>query len=291
MSLAMLFTACGDTGADADAYGNFESAETLISAKGSGELRSFDVEEGMLLEVGDVVGAIDTALLGSLAAEVAANREAMASKARDLVARIAVQDARLADLQREEARMVKLVEGKAATPKQLDDLRGSIVIQKKQVAALEAQDPGIVSQIRAFDARMAYLRQQLEDLRIVNPVRGTVVSKLAEPHELATLGRPLYRIARMDTLELRAYITGARLASLRMGAQVDVGIDRGDSGLVRIPGRVSWISTEAEFTPRTIQTREERVDMVYAFKVRVPNAQGLLKSGMPGEVFLDPAER
>ena len=95
----------------------------------------------------------------------------------------------------------------------------------------------------------------------------------------------------MDTLELRAYITGARLASLRMGAQVDVGIDRGDSGLVRIPGRVSWISTEAEFTPRTIQTREERVDMVYAFKVRVPNAQGLLKSGMPGEVFLDPAER
>ncbi|MEO8590622.1 MAG: hypothetical protein ABI432_14705, partial [Flavobacteriales bacterium] len=150
--LVALATACSQRDGDADAYGNFEAVETLVSAKGSGELVDFRVEEGMTLKAGQEVGVIDTIMLALQGAEAAASRAATASRAGDLVAQIAVQDARLADLQREEQRLVKLVAGKAATQKQLDDVRGQITIQQKQVKAVEAQNPGISSQVRALEA-------------------------------------------------------------------------------------------------------------------------------------------
>ena len=283
----LLLTACGNGDDGADAYGNFETVETQVSARGMGELLAFHVEEGMALKAGQDVGLIDTTQLALQLQEVAANRAAVASQGGDVVAQIAVQEARLADLQREEARLEKLVAGKAATQKQLDDMQGMIAIQQRQIAAVAARNPSIVAQVRALDAREALLRQQLADLHVTNPVNGTVVSKLTEPHEYVNPGKPLYRIAQMDTLELRAYIDGAHLTAVRIGAEVEVGIDRGDSGVVRLPGRISWVSSEAEFTPKIIQTKEERVDMVYAFKVRVPDREGMLKNGMPGEVFLN----
>lgn len=283
--LCTLLAACGGDEQQADAYGNFEAVETLVSAKGTGELLDFRVEEGMTLMPGAVVGTIDTVMLSLQVQEVMANSSATASRSGDVGAQIAVQEARLQDLQREEERLVKLVAGKAATQKQLDDIRGQITIQRKQVAAIGAQNPGIASQVRAFHAREELLRRQLDDQRIVSPVKGTVVAKLAEPHELVVPGKPLYRIAAMDTMELRAYASGNDLGRLTLGGTVNVGVD-GEAGLTELPGRVSWISAEAEFTPKTIQTREERVDMVYAFKVRVANTDGRLKSGMPGEVFL-----
>lgn len=286
---AAALSACTSKQGDADAYGNFEAVETLVSAKGAGELLDFRVEEGMVLKAGTPVGTIDTMLLALQAEEVAANRAAIASRSGDLVAQIAVQDARLKDLQREEERFVKLVAGKAATQKQLDDIRGQIAIQRKQADALAAQNPGIAAQVRAFNAREELLRRQVRDQSIINPVNGTVVVKLAEPHELMAPGKPLYRIAALDTLELRAYAAGSSMERLRIGADVQVGVDTGE-GLTKLPGRVSWISTEAEFTPKTIQTREERVDMVYAFKVRVANTDGRLKRGMPGEVYFGRSE-
>lgn len=283
---ATALSACSDKEGDADAHGNFEAVETLVSAKGAGELLDFRVEEGMVLKAGTLVGTIDTVLLALQAEEVAANRAAIASRSGDLVAQIAVQDARLKDLQREEERFARLVAGKAATQKQLDDIRGQIAIQRRQADALAAQNPGIAAQVRAFNAREELLRRQVRDQSIINPVHGTVVVKLAEPHELMAPGKPLYRIAALDTLELRAYTAGPDMERLRIGADVQVGVDTGE-GPAKLPGRVSWISTEAEFTPKTIQTREERVDMVYAFKVRVPNPDGRLKRGMPGEVYLN----
>ncbi|HMC97983.1 MAG TPA: HlyD family efflux transporter periplasmic adaptor subunit [Flavobacteriales bacterium] len=290
-SLSILFGAllasCGNGDGDADAHGNFEAVETLVSAKGSGELLDFRVEEGMTLEAGASVGTIDTVMLALQTAQVDAERAATGSRAGDLAAQFAVQDARIADLQREEERLTRLVAGKAATQKQLDDIRGQIAIQRRQLSALEAQNPTITAQVRALDARIALLRRQIDDQHVINPVHGTVVAKLAEPHELVAPGRPLYRLAAMDTLELRAYISGGRLGGIRTGSAVEVGIDGSDGAIVRLPGRVSWISSEAEFTPKTIQTREERVDLVYAFKVRVANTDGVLKSGMPGEVYLE----
>jgi len=286
--LTTILAACGDGDDGADAHGNFEAVETLVSARGSGELLSFRVEEGLLLEAGAPVGLIDTVMPALLLAQAEAERAATGSRSGDLAAQLAVQDARIADLQREEARLARLVAGKAATQKQLDDMRGQIAIQQRQLAALEAQNPGITAQVRAMDARIALLRRQVEDQHVVNPVRGVVVAKLVEPHELVAPGRPLYRLAAMDTLELRAYISGAHLGEVATGRPVEVGVDGPDGGIVRLPGRVSWVSSEAEFTPKTIQTREERVDMVYAFKVRVANTDGLLKSGMPGDVHLQP---
>ncbi len=286
-----LLAACGNGKGDADAYGNFEAVETLVSAKGAGELIDFHVEEGERLQAGAQVGIIDTTLLALQANEAVANRIATASRSGDLMAQIAVQDARLADLQREEQRLVKLVAGKAATQKQLDDIHGQITIQQRQVKAVEAQNPTISAQVRAVEAREALLRQQIRDQHIINPMNGTVVVKLTEAHELVAPGKALYRIAAMDTLELRAYISGADLSRVVVGASVEVGVDQGDGSIARILGRVSWVSTEAEFTPKTIQTREERVDMVYAFKVRVANPEGKLKSGMPGEVHLNSAQQ
>lgn len=286
-----LLAACGNGDGDADAYGNFEAVETLVSAKGAGELIDFHVEEGQRLQAGQQVGIIDTTLLALQANEAVANRIATASRSGDLMAQIAVQDARLADLQREEQRLVKLVAGKAATQKQLDDIRGQITIQQRQVKAVEAQNPTITAQVRAVEAREALLRQQIRDQHIINPVNGTVVVKLTEAHELVAPGKALFRIAAMDTLELRAYISGADLSRVVVGASLEVGVAQGNGSITRIPGRVIWVSNEAEFTPKTIQTREERVDMVYAFKVRVANPEGKLKSGMPGEVYLNSAQQ
>lgn len=287
LASVLLLTACHRDQGTADAYGNFEAVETLVSAKGTGELLRFDVEEGMTLEAGTTVGVIDTTILALQAKEIIADRDAIASKARNVVAQIEVQDARMAELLREQKRLQNMFADHAATQKQLDDMSSRIAVLKKQSAAIETQDPGITAQVRALDAKEAQVRQRIADMRIVNPIHGMVLVKLAEAHELATPGKPLYRIADMDTMELRAYISGARLSEVKEGGHVQVGIDRGDSGVVRRPGRVSWISSEAEFTPKTIQTREERVDMVYAFKVRVANTAGLLKNGMPGEVYLN----
>ena len=289
--IAVLLVACNTDKGGADAYGNFEAVETLVSAKGAGELLRFDVEEGMTLNTGEQVGVIDTTLLSFQAKEIAANREAIASQNRNVAAQIAVQDARMADLLREQQRLKNMFADHAATRKQLDDMASQVAVLKKQTAAIETQHPGISAQIRALDAKEAQVRKQIEDLHIVNPIHGTVLAKLAEAHELAAPGKALYRIADMDTLELRAYISGAKLVDVKVGAAVEVGIDDGSKGVVRLPGRVSWVSSETEFTPKTIQTREERVDMVYAFKVRVPNANGALKSGMPGEVYLNTAKQ
>jgi len=289
--IAGLLAACNTEKGGADAYGNFEAVETLVSAKGAGELLRFDVEEGMTLNAGAQVGVIDTTLLSLQAKEIAANRDAIASQNRNVAAQIAVQDARMADLLREQKRLQNMFADHAATQKQLDDMASQVTVLKKQTAAIETQNPGITAQIRGLDAKEAQVRKQIADMHIVNPAHGTVVSKLAEAHELAAPGKPLYRIADMDTLELRAYISGSQLVDVKVGASVEVGIDDGSKGVVRLPGRVSWVSSETEFTPKTIQTREERVDMVYAFKVRVPNMNGALKSGMPGEVYLNTAKK
>lgn len=280
--------ACNKGGGTADAYGNFEAVETLVSAQGSGELLRFGVEEGMVLTAGAPVGVIDTTLLELQLREIGANRDAITSQHRNVVAQVEVQDARMADLLREQKRINALFADHAATQKQVDDMASQVAVLKKQTAAIETQNPGITAQVHALDAKEAQVRQRIADQHIINPVHGTVTVKLAQAHELATPGRPLYRIADMDTLELRAFVSGAQLAGVKLGSLVEVGFDHDTAGVVRVPGRISWISSEAEFTPKTIQTREERVDLVYAFKVRVANTDGALKTGMPGEVFLNP---
>lgn len=282
---SVAFTSCNSNSDQPDAYGNIETTTTQVSAKTGGELLQFSVEEGTRLKAGQSVGLVDTLPLHLQKMEVLANKQAIATQNQQLVAQIEVQKDELANLVREEHRLEKLVAAKAAPSKQLDDMQGMVKVARQKLQMTRTQHPQISAKLEAMDAKLDQIQQQLAYCHVKNPINGTVLTKLAEPHEMVQPGKPLYRIAPLDTIEVRAYVTERQLHSLKLGQKVTVKID-GDEQLKAFSGRVSWISAEAEFTPKVIQTREERVDMVYAFKVRVPN-NGALKIGMPAEVYFN----
>lgn len=267
-----------------DAYGQFEADETTISAKASGELLAFTASEGTELQVGQQVAQIDTTDLMLQKEELQAQLKATESRLDNIDAEIAVQKEQLETAQKNLTRTQALVTEGAATEQQLDDAEGRVRTLQRQIDALQTQKQSIRSEINATRSRLKQVDQQLNDAQVVNPVNGTVLNNYVEQHELVKQGQPLYQIANLDTLELRVYISGAQLPSVRLDQTVNVLIDKNAEENQRLNGRVSWIADEAEFTPRMIQTKEERVTQVYAVKVRVPNPNGTLKIGMPGEV-------
>lgn len=267
-----------------DAYGQFEAVETTISSKASGELLSFSVNEGAELQKGQQVGSIDTTQLGLKKEELRAQLEATQSKIVSINAEVAVLKEQLETALSNLKRTRALAEDEAVTQQQLDDAEGKVRTLRKQIESMHTQKQSVQAEINATKARLNQLDQQLRDARIVNPVHGTVLTTYAEPHELVGEGQPLYQIANLDTLELRVYVSGAQLPSVKLGQNVEVLVDKNAEANQRLNGQISWIASEAEFTPRMIQTKEERVTQVYAVKVRVPNSSGVLKIGMPGEV-------
>jgi HlyD family secretion protein len=172
----------------------------------------------------------------------------------------------------------------AATEQQLDDAEGNVQTMKKQIQSLETQKKSVRAEIKSIDARFNQIEQQIDDAHVINPVNGTVLTTFVEPHELVGQGQPLYQIANLDTLELRAYVSGAQLPSITLGQSVEVLVDKNAEENQQLNGKISWIASDAEFTPKMIQTKEERVTQVYAVKVKVPNPDGIIKIGMPGEV-------
>lgn len=278
-----LFSGCSEN-ERSDAYGHFEATETTISSKSAGELLSFAASEGERMERNFQAAVIDTTLLGLQRQEVQTQIEATASKIATIDAQISVQNEELQTALKNKKRISALVEDSAATPQQLDDIEGKVQAIKKQIDVLNTQKKSVSSEIAASRKRLKQINQKIEDSRIVNPVNGTVLTTFVEPHEFVGVGQPLYRIANLDTLELRVYISGAQLPSLKLGQQVEVLADKNAEENQTFSGRVSWIASEAEFTPKMIQTKEERVTQVYAVKVKVPNPDGILKIGMPGEI-------
>ncbi len=282
-----LLTACHREEKTADAYGNFEAPETIVSAEANGRLLFLDAEEGQTLKAGELIALVDTSLLHLQKKQLRATLGTIGKKMQDPNPQIAVLESQRANLVRERDRVKNLLADKAATPKQLDDLEGQIAVVDRQIAAARKQagtvNTGILGEKDPVLAQIEVLEEQIRRCYVRNPVSGTVLTKIAEPSEVVGFGSPLYKIAPLDTLELRAYVSGNQLASLKIGQQVTVQIDQEGGGMRSFPGRVSWISGKAEFTPKTVQTREERVNLVYAFKVRVAN-DGALKIGMPGEV-------
>lgn len=274
---------CSENG-KSDAYGQFEATETTISSQSSGELLVFTANEGASLEPGEQVGLVDTTRLKLKEKELQAAIEATQSKIEHINAEAEVLkeqlNTALANLQRIE----NLVKDKAGTPQQLDDAQGKVRTLRKQIDALQVQKKSVRAEISATQSRLEQLEQQVEDARVINPLRGTVLTTYVEPFEMVGQGQPLYRIANLDTLELRIYVSGAQLPSVKLGQQVEVLIDKNAEENRRLTGRISWIASEAEFTPKMIQTKEERVTQVYAVKVKVPNPEGIIKIGMPGEV-------
>lgn len=274
-----------------DAYGNFEAAEVVVSAEAAGRLLRFGPREGERLPAGAVVGQIDTVGLSLQRRELASREGAARTRAAEAEAQIAVLRAQLATAEREHARTLRLFRAEAATAQQLDLAEGEVRVLRRRIEAARAQTGAAREETGGAEARIEQVAEQIRRSRVVNPVAGTVLAAYAEAGELVQPGQPLYRVADLDTLTLRAYVSGAQLAGVRLGQAVRVRIDAGEGRLAALPGRVSWISSRAEFTPTPIQTRDERVAQVYAVKVRVPNRGGALKVGMPGEVEFAAPER
>lgn len=280
----LLVAGCAGGDDRSDAYGNFEATEVLVSAEASGRLVRLDVREGDRVEAGTEVGLVDTVQLALRIDQIRAQRRAVRARLAGVDAQIEVLEAQRAVAARERDRVAGLLADGAATPKQMDDVEGQIRVLDRQIDAARTQVAPIRAEMEVLDAQEATVREQVDRSRVVNPVGGTVLVTYAEASELTAVGRPLYKVARLDTLELRAYVSGAQLPHVRLGQPVDVLVDEDETSNRTLPGTVSWISAEAEFTPKLIQTKEERVNLVYAFKVRVPNPEGRLKIGMPGEV-------
>ncbi|MDX1672178.1 MAG: HlyD family efflux transporter periplasmic adaptor subunit [Balneolaceae bacterium] len=276
-------SACS-TDEKSDAYGQFEATEITVASEVGGRLVEFAVEEGLTFRAGEKVGMVDTTMLALREKELRSQLEAVKARLVQIDAQKEVLKERLATARKDLQRFRDMIEQEAATPQQVDNLEGQVRGLRKEIDALQTQKLSVQAEINTFRSRIDQIREQIDDAVIYNPVDGTVLTTFAENRELVGTGQPLYRLADLDTLELRVYISGAQLPAVRLGQNVEVLADKNAKEMQTFTGRISWIASEAEFTPKMIQTKEVRVTQVYAVKVRVPNRQGILKIGMPGEV-------
>lgn len=270
-------------GGKPDAYGNIEATEVVVGAEASGQLEYFTPAEGNMLALGATVGLIDTTTQSLQLQQVSAQRTATAARVTEVTKQIGVLEAQRPIAQRVYERTRRLFEQQAATAQQLDQAEREHRTLVAQLEVARAQREAALHEVTASDARAAQVRDQLQKSVITNPVTGTVLTTYARTGELVQVGQPLYKIANLDTMELRAYVTETQLTSIKLGRTVTVAVDVGGTRRT-LPGVLSWVSTTAEFTPTPIETRDERVNLVYAIKVRVPNPNGLLKIGMPADV-------
>jgi HlyD family secretion protein len=275
-----------------DAYGNFEATEVTVSAELGGQLLRFGAREGERLAAGAVVGQIDTVTLSLQRQELVSRRGAAGERTSQAQAQIGVLRAQLATARDAYERTQRLYRAEAATAQQLDQTRGAVQVLEAQIRAARAGTGAARAETGGAEAQIAQLTSRIEKGTVVNPISGTVLATYAEAGEFVQPGAPLYRIADLDTLELRAYVTGEQLGALKLGGAAEVHVDAGEGKMATLPGRIDWISSEAEFTPTPIQTRDERTALVYAVKIRVPNPPGVAKIGMPADVdFAAPAPR
>jgi HlyD family secretion protein len=277
------FSSCSNSNNLSDAYGNFEAVQVTVSAESSGRILSLNLEEGSQLDSGVVVALIDTTDLYLKKLQLQAQKKAVSIKSSSVTSQIDVQQQQKANLLVEKNRVSRLIADKAATQKQLDDINGSLDLVDKQIASILTQNAGIKEEMEVIDRQIAQVNESISKCYIINPVKGTVLSKFAEAGEIAAPGRALYKIADLSVMELKVYISGTQLPAVKQDQQVEVLIDADKDTNRKLSGTVSWISPKAEFTPKIIQTKEERVNLVYAVKIRVAN-DGSLKIAMPAEV-------
>ena len=318
LSLALIFLySCNNGGSKYDASGTFEADEIIVSAEATGKILQFNIEEGDALKKDSVIGQIDVVNLELQKGQAEASLQALNQKTNDPGPQIAIlktqRDAQQAQInvlleqikkkKKEQARLQKLVKADAATPKQLDDAEGQISVMEKQLtaareslsvidqqmasakASVQLQNRGILSEKAPMQKRVEQMEDMISRGEIVNPATGVVLTKYAMDGEFTSMGRPLYKLADLSEMTLRAYITGNQLPSVNTGQTVTVLVDDGPDNQKELSGTVTWVSDKAEFTPKTIQTKDERANLVYAVKIKVKN-DGSLKIGMYGEVRL-----
>jgi len=286
-SAALLLTACGNSEKEYDATGTFEATETTISAEQNGTLLTFAINEGDEIEAGSEVGLIDTTQTWLKLQQARATQEVYQSQKPDMEKQTSATRQQLAKAQAEQQRYKELVADGAAPSKMLDDATNQVQVLQRQLAAqlssLSTNTNALSKQMAATEVQIDQLRDQLRKCHIKAPLKGTVLEKYAERGEFVAVGKPLFKMADMEQVYIRAYVTSAQLQNIRTGQQVKVFADYGDGKKQEYDGMVSWISSRSEFTPKTILTDDERADLVYAVKVRVKN-DGFIKIGMYGEV-------
>jgi HlyD family secretion protein len=300
-AFAFLLTACNGNGNQSDASGVFESDEVIVSAEQAGKILSFNVNEGDVLEKGKNVGQIDVSNLQFQKAQIETTIQNLSNKTSNpepqlqlVKEQLAVQQTNLKYLQQERDRIGRLLKADAATQKQYDDMQAKVDEMIRQMAVTEqqiklynsnyaTQNKSILSERNPLRKSVEQVDNQISKGQIINPINGTVLNKFAMEGEMAGAGKALYKIANLDTLTLRVYIAESQLAAVKLGQEVKVLVDKDSKSYKTYSGKISWISNKSEFTPKTIQTKDERANLVYAMKVRVPN-DGYLKIGMYGEI-------
>lgn len=281
--LTGLWVSCKQNKDASDAYGNFEAIETTISSEANGRIIWLNITEGQILGKGDTIGLIDTTDLHFKKLQLQAQKSAVGSKSASINAQAAIYSQQKTNLTTDLRRIENLLKDQAATPKQLDDVTGSIGVIDRQITSVKTQLAAVGDEIKALDAQIAQVDEAFTRCYLVTPVQGTVLARFAETGEVTSFGKPLYKIANLNTMDLRVYISGDMLSAVKTGQKARVLIDSG-KGISELEGTVTWVSPTAEFTPKIIQTREERVNLVYAVKLSVVN-DGRLKIAMPAEVL------
>lgn len=281
--------ACSSGTPEYDATGTFEATDVVVSAEASGKILGLDVEEGTILKAGQEAGIIDTVQLYLKKLQLEAGVKSVEGQRPDILKQVAATKEQIVQAQRERDRVANLLRVGAANQKQLDDAESLLKVLRKQLAAqnstLQNSDQSLTWQSSSVGIQVAQVEDQLKKCHIVAPLTGTVLAKYAEAGELAAPGTPLFKMADMEQIYLRAYITSEQLSEVKLGRKVTVYADYGKDVRTAYPGVVTWISDSSEFTPKTILTKDERANLVYAVKVAVKN-DGMLKIGMYGGVDL-----
>lgn len=284
--LAALFTAACSNDADkADAYGNFEATEVIVSAETNGRILKYAPSEGSQVIKDDEIALIDTTLLNLQRAEIEAGMKSTRTRIASINAQNDILNQQIQNLNVNVERTANMLKSDAATAKQMDDLTGQIAVIEKQIAANNIQKASIAAELNVAESRKATITEQISRCIVKSPIDGTLLEKYAEAGEITAAGKPLARLADLSVMRLKVYVSGSQVANIKTGQQCTIRIDNGEKGYSSFSGTISYISGKAEFTPKIIQTKEERVTLVYAVLIDVKNETGIMKSGMPGEAI------
>lgn len=282
--LAMFIISCNKNNEKADAYGNFETTEITVSSESNGKIEFLNLEEGDVVEKGKTVGLIDTLQLYYTKMQLIASQKTVSSKSGNVLSQKQVLQEQLKTAKIEQTRIKNMFSENAATKRQVDEINGKVKVIEEQIKGVGTQNAPIKNEANSFSVQIEKINDQIKKCNLINPIKGTVLTKYAEPNEVTTFGKPLYKIANLEEMNLRVYISETQLSSIKIGQQVKVKIDDFEQTKEYI-GNIIWISSQAEFTPKIIQTKEERANLVYAVKIRVKN-DGSLKIGMPAEIWI-----
>lgn len=288
ISLLILATigliSCTKNNDKADGYGNFETTEVTISSEANGKIEFLKVEEGTILEPNSKVGLIDTLQLYLSKQQLIASKNTVSSKSANVLSQKNVLAEQLKTAQLEKNRIQNMFAENAATKRQVDEINGKVKVIEEQIKSVGTQNAPIINDLKSIDVQIEKIKDQIQKSNITNPIKGTVLTKYAEAGEITAFGKPLYKIANISEMTLRVFVSETQLHQLKIGQEVTIKID-GLKEMKPYKGTISWIASQAEFTPKIIQTKEERVNLVYAVKVKVKN-DGSLKIGMPAEMWV-----